>query len=169
MDGVAGGRPWGAVDVALQADIEQFLYHEAELLDARAFEEWLALYADDAVYSVPQDAQSDPLHRVSLLYEDRRRLYERVLRLNSGFAYAQEPHSRTVHLIGNVRAGVDDEGLVHARSVLTVTEVRRGRQSVYSGEVDHRLRRVPDGFLIVGKEVRLVGSDLPLGNVTFLI
>lgn len=157
------------VDAQLVAEVAAFLYHEASLLDTRSFDEWLSLYAEDAIYSVPQDPQADPVHRVSLLYEDHRRLYERVMRLNSGFAYAQEPPSRTAHLIGNVRVTGQSGDVLEVASVLNVTEVRRGRVNVFAGAVDHRLRRSDGGFSIVGKEIRLVNSDLPLGNVTFLL
>ncbi|MGP3968301.1 aromatic-ring-hydroxylating dioxygenase subunit beta [Streptomyces sp. 6N223] len=158
------------LDSQLVAEAADFLYHEARLLDSRSFDAWLGLYAEDAIYSVPQDARADPLHRVSLLYENRARLAERVLRLNSGFAYAQEPPSRTVHLVGNVRVTTgESDGLLHVTSNLMVTEARRGRQHVYAGEVDHRLRRTDGGHSIVFKEIRLVNSDFPLGNVTFLL
>lgn len=153
----------------LVAEVAEFLYREAALLDSRSFGAWLELYAPDATYSVPQDPRSDPVHRVSLLHEDRRRLGERIKRLESGFAYAQEPASRTVHLVGNVRVADRSEGLLAVSSNLVVTEARRGRQNVYAGEVDHRLRRTESGFSIVCKEIRLVNSDFPLGNLTFLL
>lgn len=150
-------------------EVADFLYREAMLLDSRSFGDWLELYADDAIYSVPQDAQADHLHRVSLLHEDRKRLAERVSRLSGGFAYAQEPPSRTVHLVGNVRVTGESDGVLTVSSVLMVTDARRGRQNVYAGVVEHRLRRTATGYSITFKEIRLVNSDFPLGNLTFLL
>lgn len=143
----------------------ELLYHEAELLDERRFDEWLALYTDDAVYHLPQGDGPDPAHQVQIAYDDKRRLEERVLRLASGFAYSQDPPSRTVHLIGNVRLRGEVDGAVEVASSLSVAEVRRGEQRVYFAHVLHHL---VDGR-IRRKEIRLVNSDLPLGNVTFLI
>lgn len=40
-------------ELQMKAAVERFLYDEAELLDARRFEEWLALFAEDATYEVP--------------------------------------------------------------------------------------------------------------------
>ena len=157
------------IDAQLVAEVADFLYLEARLLDTRELDAWLELYADDATYAVPIEAQSDPVHRVSIMFEDKRRLTERVLRLNSGFAYSQEPASRTAHLIGNVRVVGEADGLLDVTAVMVLTEARRGRQNVYSGEVVYRLRRVDGGYLIVAKEIRLVNSDLPLGNLTFLL
>lgn len=159
-------------DAQLAAEVAQFLYHEAALLDSRSFDAWLELYAPDAIYSVPQVAVADPVHRVSLLHEDRRRLAERVKRVSSGFAYAQDPPSRTVHLVGNVRVSASSaaDGLLNASSNLVVAEARRSSQSIYPAQVDHRLRRTGDGGLsIVYKEIRLVNSDFPVGNLTFLL
>ena len=146
-----------------------FLYHEAALLDQRRFDEWLELYADDALYWVPQGEDPDPARDVSIAYDDRRRLHERVVRLTSGFAHSQDPPSRTCHVIGNVRQTGESDGALEIASAQIVAEVRRNTQNLFAGQVEHQL--VPDGesFRIRRKVVRLVNSDVPLGNVTFLI
>jgi 3-phenylpropionate/cinnamic acid dioxygenase small subunit len=162
-----------ALDPVLLAEVSALLFHEAELLDDRRFDEWLELFTEDAVYWIPQSPDTDPRHDVQLLLDDRRRMHERVLRLSSGFAYSQDPASRTVHLVGNVvvLSGPGDAGELVVSSVQTTTEVRRGRQMVYTARVRHTL--VPDGDgggrRIARKEVRLANGDLPLGNVTFLL
>ena len=147
-----------------------FLYHETALLDERRFEEWLELFTDDAVYWIPQGDEEDPAHRVSIVYDDRRRLHERVLRLSSGFAHSQDPPSKTCHLVGNVQVGEGTDGELEVASTLLVAEVRRTTQNVFAGRVTHTLVTAPDGdgFRIRRKIVRLVNSDVPLGNVTFL-
>lgn len=151
--------------------VEQFLFLESALLDARDFDAWLGLYAEDAIYSIPLGT-ADHDHKVSIAYDDHRRLVERVIRFNSGFAYAQEPPSTTVHLIGNVRLEAEklDEGAeLQVASSLIVTEVRRGHQNVYAALVQHALRPEGGSFLIVRKDIRLANSALPLGNLAFLI
>jgi 3-phenylpropionate/cinnamic acid dioxygenase small subunit len=148
--------------------VEEFLYHEAQLLDERRFDDWLALFTDDAVYWIPQGDDADAVHRVSLAYDDRRRLRERVLRLESGFAHAQDPPSRTCHVVGNVRVR-DADGELDVASSLIVAEVRRNAQTIYAGHVEHRLLPDGEGYRIRRKVVRLVNSDVPLGNVSFLI
>jgi 3-phenylpropionate/cinnamic acid dioxygenase small subunit len=145
-----------------------FLYHETALLDERRFEEWLELFTDDALYWIPQGDEADPSRHVSLVYDDRRRLHERVLRLTSGFAYSQDPPSKTCHLVGNVQVANGSDGDVEVSSTLLVAEVRRNAQNLFAGRVTHTLVREGDGFRIRRKTVRLVNSDIPLGNVTFL-
>ena len=156
-------------DQALTLAVADFLYLEAELIDTGRLDEWVALWNDDALYWIPQGDDPDPSKTVSIVYADHRRLVERVLRLNSGFAYSQDPPSRTTHLVGNVRVSGEAEGRVQVTSSLIVAEMRRSTQNLYAGRVEHELTQDGEGFKISRKVVRLVNSDVPLGNVTFLI
>jgi benzoate/toluate 1,2-dioxygenase subunit beta len=150
--------------------VATYLYLEAELLDERRFDEWLALYADGAEYWIPQRADTRADADVQLVLDDRRRLRERVIRLTSGHAYSQDPPSRTVHLVSNVRVLAETADALTVGSVQLVTEVRRDRQALYAGHVRHELVAGGEhGWLIRRKEIRLANSDVPLGNVTFLI
>ena len=145
-----------------------FLSHETALLDERRFDEWLELFTDDALYWIPQGDEADPARHVSLVYDDRRRLHERVLRLSSGFAHSQDPPSKTCHVVGNVQVVDGADGELDVSSTLLVAEVRRNTQNLFAGRVEHTLVREDGGFRIRRKIVRLVNSDVPLGNVTFL-
>lgn len=161
--------PSFASDASLTLDVAAFLYHEAQLLDRRWFGEWLALFSDDACYWVPIGDADDPSRAVSIVYDDRRRLGERVERLLRGVAPSQLPPSRTSHLVGNVvveEAAGDD---VHVSSRAVVTEYRLGAQQVYAGAVSHALRRQPSGWQIRRKVVRLVNSEAALGNLSLLL
>src|SRR2546430_16484344 len=75
--------------------IETFLYREARLIDEHRYDEWLSLWTDDGIYWVPcnQD-DTDPARQVSIIYDDRVRLGDRVAGLKSGAAGAQEAKSR---------------------------------------------------------------------------
>src|SRR5215471_13286840 len=89
---------------------EQFLLHEARLLDEARFDDWLALFTSDAWYWVPsQPDQPDPHETVSLIYDDRRLLETRVRRLASPRMYSQEPRSRTSRIIANVSIEAADD------------------------------------------------------------
>jgi hypothetical protein len=83
-------------------EAERFLVAEARLLDERRFEEWEALFTDDAVYWVPMDPDRDPADTVSIIYDDRKRLHERVYRLTRTPVLDQNPPSRTVRFVANV-------------------------------------------------------------------
>jgi 3-phenylpropionate/cinnamic acid dioxygenase small subunit len=149
--------------------VSDFLYYEAALLDARQLTEWLGLFTDDALYWVPARPDADPTRDVSLVYDDRARLSERVRRLTSGFAHAQRPPSRTCHVVGNVRVLGEREGALEVASNLVVAEVRRSQQAVYAGQVTHWLVPASDGWRIRRKIIYLVNSDIALGNLTFIL
>lgn len=153
----------------LRAEVEAFLYKEAELLDAREFDAWVELFADDGVYWVPSGSDdSDPSREVSLAYESVARLRERVWRLQSGVAHAQEPPSRTAHSVTNVIAEPDGER-VRVSSTFVVHEFRRGRLHIHAGRYRHELRRTGDAFAIAVKKVELVNNDGYLGNLSILL
>jgi 3-phenylpropionate/cinnamic acid dioxygenase small subunit len=94
-------RPRTAPPAALDLHrCEQFLVHEARLLDEGKFDDWLALFTADAWYWVPSEPdQGDPQQTVSLIYDDRRLLETRVRRLASPRMYSQEPRSRTSRVV----------------------------------------------------------------------
>src|SRR5271170_4938065 len=122
---------------------EQFLMHEARLLDDGKFDAWLALFTSDAWYWVPSEPdQADPFATVSLIYDDCRLLETRVRRLASPRMYSQEPRSRTSRIVGNVSLeGADgaDGAAATVRSKFVMVEFRRDSQRIFAGTALHRL------------------------------
>ncbi len=105
----AGSAP--AAQQALWFELMQFYIREAWLLDERKFKEWLDLFTDDVLYFMPRrknvtrrelHRELTPLGDLAILEEDKRYLEMRVARLDSGMAWAEDPPSRTRHLIGNL-------------------------------------------------------------------
>jgi ethylbenzene dioxygenase subunit beta len=143
-------------------EIEDFLVHEARLLDERRFDEWLALYSADCWYWVPLEAgQDNPHDTVSLMYDDRRMLETRVRRLTHPKIHSQEPASRTSHIIANVMIEQDGPGAAEwtVRSKFHIIEYRRDLQRIFGGTCLHGLTRQKDGFGIRWKRVDLVNSE----------
>ena len=147
------------------AACEQFLIHEARLLDEARFDEWLALFTADAWYWVPSEpGQKSPRDTISLIYDDRRLLETRVRRLSSPRIYSQEPRSRTSRIVANVTIDeVAADGLAcTTRSKFQLLEYRRNTQTAYAGTSFHRLVRAGDGIRIAWKRVDLVNCDAAL-------
>ena len=146
---------------------EDFLVHEAALLDEGRFDEWLALFTDDAFYWVPSEPnQASPHDTVSLIYDDRRLLETRVRRLASPRIYSQEPPSRTSRMIGNMRiveAQPDGGRLVRSKFVLV--EYRREQQRLFAGTCFHKLVPLAGALRIKMKRVNLVNCDAPLDGL----
>ena len=125
-------------DPDLSAAAAAALLHEARLLDAGRFEDWLAGWTDDAVLWVPLSVLAHPGSDQSLLLDDRRRLAERVKWRRDPSAWGQQPPSRTTRIVGGVEAWPAPGGVV-ARSTLLIDEHRHGRQQQLAGCQIHEL------------------------------
>jgi len=155
-----------ATSVETRSEVEQFLYHEAWLLDRRRLDEWLGLFADDATYWIPLQAnQSDPLTTSSIVYDDRRLLEVRVRQFQHPRAHARMPAPRTVHQISNVHVLEAEGDELRVASTLVLLEYRHERQRVWGALVEHRLRRTRDGFRIAAKRIDLVNSEAELDGI----
>lgn len=154
--------------------IEQFLYSEAEMLDERRFEEWYALFADDLRYRVP--TQSNRLRRergreastegeVCLFDDDKTTLGWRVRQQLQATHWAEDPPSRTRHLVTNVRAARADPAENQAGTATQEYRVRsnflcyRNRLAdqvdLWAGERTDVLRADAEGFRIARRTVTL--------------
>lgn len=154
--------------------VEEFLYAEAALLDDRDFGAWLKLFTPDALYWIPSGLDdADPTRQVSIVYDDIKFLSERVWRLNSGLAYAQQPPSRTVHMVNNVRIVAleqDETGdVLGVDAAFIVTEFRRGGLYTHSGRYHYRLLSHAGAFWIRQKKIELINNDGYLGNLSLLL
>lgn len=150
--------------------VEQFLYHEALLMDEHRYDEWLALWTEPALYWIPSNRDEvDPRREVSLIYDDWVRLQLRIARLKSGFAHAQEPKSRMRRIISNIEIEQASGAEVVAHSNFMLAELRRGKQDLFAGRTTHRLRPDQGAFKMLSKKVLLINNDEPIDNLTFLI
>jgi 3-phenylpropionate/cinnamic acid dioxygenase small subunit len=146
---------------------EQFLLHEARLLDDGKFDDWLALFTADAWYWVPSEpGQADPIETVSLIYDDRRLLETRVRRLASPRMYSQEPRSRTSRIVTNATIEEAGKDSCTVRSKFMMIEYRREQQRLFGGTALHRIVQKNGRIMIASKRVDLVNCDAPLDGIT---
>jgi 3-phenylpropionate/cinnamic acid dioxygenase small subunit len=146
---------------------EQFVMHEARLLDEAKFDDWLALFTDDAWYWVPSEpGQDNPHDTVSLIYDDRRLLETRVRRLASPRMYSQEPRSRCSRIVANATIEDSDASGVTLRSKFLMIEYRRESQRLFGGTAFHRLVQIDGAIRIAWKRIDLVNCDAPLDGIT---
>jgi benzoate/toluate 1,2-dioxygenase subunit beta len=148
--------------------VEQFLYHEARLLDTGQLEAWLELFTDDATYWVPLERdQKDPFETSSIIHDDRTLLELRVKQARHPRAHARLPLARTVHQVGNVVAE-ETGGELRVNSTLQLVEFRNEKQRVYGALVEHRLRKIDGSYKIAHKRVDLVNSEGELDGIAIL-
>jgi benzoate/toluate 1,2-dioxygenase subunit beta len=152
-------------------NVETFLYAEARFADENRYDEWFALWTGDIRYWVPVNVDEyDPDEHVSIIFDDRERLQDRMTRLKSGGAWSQEPQSRMRRVVSNIEiapAKRADERLIVSNFVLG--ELRRGREAVYFAQQKHRLRLTPEGLRMAEKTVLLVRNNEPLHNLSFIL
>ena len=147
-------------DPALAHALEQFLFHEAALLDDGRFEDWLALFAADGRYWVPgQPDAVDPDESISIVDEDRALLAVRINRLRQPRSYASDPPPRTVHVVTNVQSWRSPDGAHLVRSKLLMAEYRNDARRYFAATVCHRLVRDAGALRIALKRVDLIDCD----------
>jgi 3-phenylpropionate/cinnamic acid dioxygenase small subunit len=150
-------------------NVEQFLYHEARLLDTQRYEEWLALFTEDATYWLPlEQNQKDPFETSSIIHDDRTLLELRVKQARHPRAHARQPLARTVHQVGNILVSEEGKNEVKVSSTLQLVEFRNDKQRLYGALVEHRLRRENGSFRIAHKRVDLVNSEGELDGIAVL-
>jgi len=154
-----------------RADIEDFLYQEASLLDAWRLDEWLALLTDEATYRVPSNdqPQSDPKNALFTIADDIRRIRARVARLKDPHAHAEFPRSRTRRLISNVRILERSPLVVEANFVIYRYRANEDVRT-YVGRYRHTLVMRDGALRIQAREAILDSMELAsLGTVSFIL
>jgi 3-phenylpropionate/cinnamic acid dioxygenase small subunit len=156
---------------------ESLIVHEHWLLDRRAFEEWYQLYSRECVYWVPavhdmpDPVRGDPQRQVTIAFDDRRRMGDRIVWLRTGVAYSQLPPSYTAHTSsGFVKVPTETPAEVKIRSQFIVHEVRAHHKvQTLAGWMGH-VFIVEEGELRIDRKlVCLIDANVSQHNLTFLI
>jgi 3-phenylpropionate/cinnamic acid dioxygenase small subunit len=165
----------GLLQLLLQREVEAFYTREAELLDDRRFTEWLDLFADDARYFMPiarnvafdhpQDEYTRERTEANWFDEGKDDLAKRVQQIEGGDHWAEEPRSRTTHLVTNVNVtemrGADMT--VHSRFI--VSQNRQDNVNLFAGKRIDVLRRT-DTLQIAHRTIHLDQSVLLAKGLT---
>jgi 3-phenylpropionate/cinnamic acid dioxygenase small subunit len=169
--------------------VEQFLYREARLLDERRFHDWLGLFTDDVHYGMAARANRYPRSskaiavldadrsaeedftatgELGLFDEDLQTLTARVARLDTGMAWAEDPPSRTRHLITNIEVEASAAGAeLTVRSNFIVYRSRgETEQDFYVGARTDRLRHVDGAWRIAERRMILDQNVLTAKNLS---
>jgi 3-phenylpropionate/cinnamic acid dioxygenase small subunit len=158
-------------DVAIRDEFRQLLEREARYLDQLRYEDWLKMYAAECIYWVPSTpGAGDPRREISVMFDDRRRLEDRVYRLRTGFAWSQAPASRTVRMISNVEVFVttkDDTRML--RSNFLISEFWGDETRVLTGWAGHRVVRDGAQWRIQAKQVNLIDCDQCIRNPSIIL
>ncbi len=158
-------------DLHLRDRARALLEREARLLDQLRFEDWLALFTAECIYWVPGTPEAgDPRREITVTFDDRRRLEDRIFRLRTGYAWSQAPASRTVRLITNVEVFTTGAPTVHMlRSNFLISEFWGDETRILTGWAGHKLVDAEGGWLIAAKQVNLIDCDQSLRNPSIIL
>jgi p-cumate 2,3-dioxygenase beta subunit len=156
-----------------RAEVEDFLFAEADLLDGWRLNEWLALFDEErgGFYMPSTDApDSNHTETLYLIADNMTRLRSRVGQLLSGLTWAENPPSRTNHMISNVRiVGAEGDALL-IKANFVVYRMRFQNIDPYIGKYQYKLLPRDGTFKILERRVILDLEALrPHGKVSFIV
>ena len=159
-----------ALDLELLAEVSQFLYLEARLQDAHAYDEWEALWTDDGMYWVPANGSDiNPQTQMSILYDNRSRIALRIKQFKTGKRHSQTPPSRLGRIVSNVELLDVADGELRVGSCVQIFESNTRADTIWAARNEHLLRRTDAGLRMATKKVILVNNDKALYTLSFLI
>ena len=157
-------------------EVERFYYDEAALLDSHRYEEWLALFSDDAHYFMPirrtrtqreMDKEFTKPGEMAFFDDTKLLLAGRIAKLRTGRSWAEDPPSRTRHLITNIRVVKDDGGRLEVESNFHVYRTRlNSEETSWIGSRRDVLRRVEGSFRIADRKIFLEQTVLLSRNLS---
>jgi len=159
------------VDLATRDQFRTLLEREARLLDQLRYDDWLAMYTPECIYWVPSTpAAGDPRREISVMFDDRRRLEDRIYRMRTGFAWSQAPASRTVRLITNVEVfGTARDDVRMLRSNFLISEFWGDETRVLTGWAGHRVVQQGGAWKIQAKQINLIECDQCIRNPSIIL
>lgn len=174
-----GAEAPAMADIVLQHRVEQFLYHEAQLLDEWKWPEWLELFTDDVRYWMPlrhnrlrrQRGTSEIPDRIEMAHfdETKESLGRRVAQMTSGKHWSEDPPSRARHLVTNVRVASRADGDLDVRLNFVLYRNRLESEiDVWVGERYDTLRPDGEAFRIAARTILLDQNVVVAKNLSVL-
>jgi len=149
-----------------EREVEQLLYRQAELLDSKAWEEYIALFTEDGLYWMPPAAHYTTWEgQPSIFIEDRDLMTVRARRVEHPRAWSQQAEWSTNHVVSNVVIEKQNGEDLHVRSRFHMMELRRDALRHFGGSYRHHLKRTPDGLKIKLQRVDMFNSQAPYDYV----
>lgn len=151
----------------LQREVEQLLYRQAELLDAKQWQAWMDLFTDDGLYWMPARAeQTEWESSPSIFIEDKSMMEIRKGRVTHPNAWSQAPLWETNHLVSHVALESVENQRIIVRSRFHMMELRRDFIRHFGGRYRHTLQRGADGHLRIQQQrVDLFNAQAPFDYV----
>ena len=166
-----------AVSDKVQREVERLLIGEARLLDERRFRAWLDLFLEEAHYWMPvravkaaKTAGGEFAGEMDLAFFDETKdsLRRRIEKLETGMAWAEEPPSRTRHLVTNIEAyegESDSEVRVYCNFLVYRTRLET-KEDLFVGRREELIRKENGSWRIAERKIFLDQSVLFADNLS---
>ncbi len=167
-------------DLVLQHEIEQFLYEEAATLDERRFHDWLNLFTEDMHYWMPirstrghgdEASEFTAQHENSYFDDNKAMLTQRIAKLDTGYSWAEDPPSRTRHMVTNVRIfpGASQSEVVAKLDFIVYRTRLAVDEDLWIGAREDTLRRVDGQWKIAKRYIFIDQTVLKSKNLSSLL
>ncbi|MDY0206701.1 MAG: anthranilate 1,2-dioxygenase small subunit [Pseudomonas sp.] len=146
--------------------IEQFLYRTSEYCDLQQWDQYINAFDESAAFHIPQwDSEhvytTDPKREMSLIYyPNRAGLEDRVFRIRTGKSAACTPMPRTMHLINNIQATQQADGLWAVKANWVTHFYRFGDAHSFFGRADYLMREEGDSWKIMSKRAIVLNDKI---------
>jgi 3-phenylpropionate/cinnamic acid dioxygenase small subunit len=157
-------------------ELMQFYIHEAWLLDERKFHDWLELFTDDVFYFMPRRRnvyrkdlaqELTEVGDLAIFEDDKTYLRMRVERLQTGMAWAEDPPSRTRHLVGNLVVEPLPRGEVQAKTAFILYRSHHETEEhIFAGSREDVLRQVAGQWKIARRVIVLDANVILAKNLS---
>ena len=165
------GADESILDPAERDTFRALIEREARFLDQLRFQDWLSCYTEECIYWVPSTPNGgDPRKEIAVMFDDRRRMEDRVYRLTTGFAWSQAPSSRTVRIVSNVEVFASrssEQRMV--RSNFVIHEFWDDETRQLAGWAGYRFRKHGGAWKISAKQVNLLECDQCIRNPSIIL
>lgn len=147
-------------------EVSALIHLEARLIDERRYDDWVALFAEDARYWVPVSRDmTSPREGPSHFHDDIQVMRVRTHRLANPRAFGAEPPPRTAHIVSGITIDADGDLIaVGSSQIMLEYRNRDGFEAdsrLFGGRVTHHLRREGETLRIVMKRIDLVNAEGP--------
>jgi ethylbenzene dioxygenase beta subunit len=168
------------ISVELVSALEQTLYREARLLDAERYSEWVDMMCPDLHYHMPgietryrrdQTDQVNDLGRMAYYNDNLDELKKRLLRLETGTAWSEDPATRYTHMITNIEVeatDIPDEYRVYSNFLAYRNRNERDHDTLIGNRIDI-WRREESRFRLARRRIILKQNVLLSKNLNIYL
>jgi 3-phenylpropionate/cinnamic acid dioxygenase small subunit len=138
----------------------EFIWREAECLDAKRYDEWLQMWTEEGRYIIPVERGiTEYADALNVVYDDSAMRAARVQRLLSGASMSANAAAQTVRLTSRFVTGEASKEHLMLRCAQHLMEHKRGISRVLGADIVYRLVRRPGGGLALDRKIILLANS----------